>query len=95
MNKWLDYMESHLKGRKWLISESGGEAARGPSLADLIAASQMYFGYLTYIDAPMREKYPEVLRWYESLAAVPELNKLYDTAGKMVEKRKEGEEKAN
>ncbi|KAH7147078.1 glutathione S-transferase, partial [Dactylonectria estremocensis] len=60
MKRWLDYMESSLKGKRWFLGDTSG-----PSLADITIGGVMYFAYLTYVDAQMRKEYPEVERWYE------------------------------
>jgi elongation factor 1-gamma len=82
--KWLDFVEAGLKGKKWLV---GDDEAAGPSLADITVAGTLFFGFLTYIDAEMRLEYPEIVRWYEQIKAIPVLTELF--TGPMVEKRKE------
>ncbi|KAH8896072.1 glutathione S-transferase [Thozetella sp. PMI_491] len=80
--RWLDHLERGLQGKRWLLGDSAG-----PSLADLTVSAVILFGYLTYIDAEMRAKYPETLRWFEQVKAVPELSALYE--GEYVDKREE------
>ncbi|KAH7111214.1 glutathione S-transferase [Dactylonectria macrodidyma] len=82
MKRWLDYMESSLKGKRWFLGDTNG-----PSLADITIGGSMYFAYFTYVDGEMRKEYPELLRWYEQLKAEPKLSTAY--AGEMVLKRVE------
>jgi elongation factor 1-gamma len=68
--KWLNHIENHLKGRKWLVSDQLG----GPSLADLTLGGTLAMGFKFYIDAEMRKEFPELTGWFERLIAVPEVN---------------------
>ena len=77
---WLHHLEVNLKGKKWLLGDT-----EGPSLADLTIASVMFLAYWTYVDAEMRPEYPEIMRWYKQVQAIPELVELF--AGEWVEKR--------
>lgn len=80
--RWLDYIEAHLKEKKWLVNDGAG-----PSLADITVGSSMYFGLSLYVDAEMRTGYPNIVKWYESLASVPELTDLYTV--NFIEKRRQ------
>ncbi|KAB5545520.1 hypothetical protein GE09DRAFT_211488 [Coniochaeta sp. 2T2.1] len=73
IKRWLEYMEGHLKGRKWF---AGGDDA-GPSLADLTIGRSLDVGLMLYIDDDMRVKYPEVMGFYRRLMAVPGLGEVF------------------
>lgn len=82
LERWLEYLEGVLKGRKWFVDMKDG---RGPSLADLAIADHLYMGFVKYIDAEMRKDYPALVEWYKRVSSIPEIAELY--AGEMVDKR--------
>ncbi|KAJ5779919.1 hypothetical protein N7457_005079 [Penicillium paradoxum] len=59
LERSLDCLETHLKGRTWFLD---GEKL---SLADITVASALLWGFSVAIDAEMRQKYPSVVTWYE------------------------------
>ncbi|KAJ5826482.1 hypothetical protein N7447_003245 [Penicillium robsamsonii] len=63
LERSLDCLETHLKGRIWFV---GNEKL---SLADITVASALVWGFSMAIDAEMRQKYPSVIAWYERLIA--------------------------
>jgi len=68
LKRWLTYIEGQLKGRVWLVNDS-----EGPSLADLSLGGIFVFGFQYYIDAEMRDEYPNLMNWYNRLVQVPEV----------------------
>ncbi|KAH7002631.1 glutathione S-transferase [Ilyonectria destructans] len=68
LHRWLKYLEEHLEGREWLVSNT-----TGPSLADLSVGSSMAFGFRHYIDMDMRNDYPRLEAWYKRLVRIPEV----------------------
>jgi len=81
LGQWLDFIEAHLRDHTWLVDQTNG-----PSLADLMLASQMFVGYSAYIDAAMRSAYPCIGAWFERLRTLPVLDGIFDV--NMVEVRK-------
>jgi elongation factor 1-gamma len=86
LKRWLDLYEGHLEGRAWFVNEDDG----GPSLADLTIGGTMFSLYFSYVDAGMRQSYPNLLEFFGRLKQFPELTKIY--TGPMLEKRKQPEE---
>ncbi|EAW07135.1 glutathione S-transferase family protein [Aspergillus clavatus NRRL 1] len=58
LERALDYLEGHLRGREWVATEK-------LSLADISVAAALYWGFSMVIDQEMRQKYPFVVSWYE------------------------------
>ncbi|KAH7124593.1 glutathione S-transferase [Dactylonectria macrodidyma] len=82
MKRWMDYMETSIKGKRWFVKSEGG-----PSLADVAIGSVMYFAFAAYLDKSMRREYPEVTGWYVRLRGAKEIAGLFE--GDMVESRVE------
>src|SRR3569833_2565354 len=81
LGQWLDFIEAHLRDHTRLVDQTNG-----PSLADLIMASQMFVGYSVFIDAAMRSAFPCIGAWFERLRTLPVLDGIFDV--NMVEVRK-------
>ena len=88
LRRWLDYIEAHLKkgGGKWLADSS----SEGPTLGDLTVANYIYYGVKAYIDAEMRNEYPNVVEWFRRVIEIPEIKHLY--SDEWVEVRKKPRE---
>ncbi|KAI1835467.1 hypothetical protein DTO027I6_2848 [Penicillium roqueforti] len=59
LERSLECLETHLKGRTWFASKEK------LSLADITVAAALVWGFSMAIDAEMRAKYPSVVAWYE------------------------------
>ncbi|KAH8647767.1 glutathione S-transferase [Xylariales sp. PMI_506] len=84
LKRWLDHYENHLHGRSWLVNA----ADTGPSLADLTVGGTLFSAYFIYVDEDMRKSYPNLLKFFEGLKAIPELTELF--TGPMIAIRKNG-----
>jgi elongation factor 1-gamma len=70
LKRWFEYLEEHLNGRTWLVSDE----AEGPSIADLSVAGALRLGFRYYLDIETRKPYPTIVAWYERLLGIPEIN---------------------
>jgi elongation factor 1-gamma len=70
LERWFDYLEGHLSGREWLISDQ----AEGPSLADVCVAGALRLGFKYYLDVETRKPYQGIVKWYKRLLAIPEVD---------------------
>lgn len=59
LERSLNLLESHLKGRTWFATEDK------LSLADITMASALCWGFQFVIDEEMRKSYPNTVAWYE------------------------------
>ncbi|KAI2790655.1 Glutathione S-transferase-like protein FUS3 [Penicillium oxalicum] len=80
----LAYLESHLKGRTWLV---GNDKV---SMADITVGSSLVWGFSLSIDAEMRQKYPVTIAWFERLIQVDGVKQAFGEQT-YVEKRQEYE----
>jgi elongation factor 1-gamma len=72
LKRYLDFIESHLKGgRKFIASETS------VTVADLHIADAVFLLFATYVDAEMRKEYPSIVRWFETIKGIPEITDLY------------------
>ena len=64
LKKGLAVLDAHLATRTFLV----GDAV---TLADIVAACNVFLGYTKLFDATYRKSVPHVTRWYETVANQP------------------------
>ncbi|KAF2498478.1 glutathione S-transferase [Lophium mytilinum] len=75
-------VETHLKGRKWLVNQNAG-----PSLADLSVASALFWPFKFMLDGEARGEFPETVGWYTRLLEVEEVREGFGGMPQFCEKR--------
>ncbi|KAH8813386.1 glutathione S-transferase C-terminal-like protein [Flagelloscypha sp. PMI_526] len=66
----FEALNTHLKGRSFLVGEH-------LTVADLVVAKDIQNACKTALDAPLREKYPNVVRHLENILSQPKLKGVY------------------
>ncbi|CAI7630737.1 unnamed protein product [Penicillium glandicola] len=80
LERSLQYLETHLKDRTWLVSNEK------LSLADITVAAALVWGFSSVIDAEMRQKFPSVVTWYERILGAEGVKEAFGEK-KYIEKR--------
>jgi elongation factor 1-gamma len=83
LTRSLGFLESELGKTKGKFLDGADK----PSLGDLAVANQISLGGKFYIDAEMRKEHPNVMEWWERVAAMDNLSAMYKVD--MIEKRKD------
>jgi glutathione S-transferase len=81
LERWFEYLEIHLKGRKereglWLVQVRRED---GPSLADITVGGALVLGFKYWIDREFRDRefrdrYPRAVEWFGRLMEVERIN---------------------
>ncbi|OCL11615.1 glutathione S-transferase [Glonium stellatum] len=74
-------VESHLKGRKWLVDDAY------LSLADLSVAASLMWGFKYMLDVKARKEYPETTSWYLRLLEQDGVKEAFGGAPELCEVR--------
>ncbi|CRL26825.1 Glutathione S-transferase, N-terminal [Penicillium camemberti] len=80
LERSLECLETHLKGRTWFVSNEK------LSLADITVAAALVWGFSMAIDAEMRQKFPSVVTWYERILEADGVKQAFGEK-KFIEKR--------
>lgn len=76
LTRWMEYLNGHLAEKEWMLPGRTGED--GLSYADLAVGQGLRLVLKVYLDEEERNMYPNVMKWWNRLLAVPEVEKAFD-----------------
>lgn len=75
LERWMGYLEEHLEGKEWMVKGRSGK--EGLSYADLAVGQAMRLALKFYLGRGERERYPNVMAWWNRLLEVPEVEEAF------------------
>ena len=73
LHHWMKYLNEYLQERSWILPNR----ETGPSLGDIAVAKSLRVGFRLYVDEDTRNSYPNIMKWWNRLLSVPEVEKAF------------------